>query len=90
MLLITFSDNQECRDRIGVHACTVTSLVTHKPFVVFSLSCPAKERSDRVALVGTWHSARVDSPQASPDIVNLSFFFFLAEKFSIKLLRDIR
>ena len=35
---------------------------THEPFVIFSLPCPAEEGSDRAALVGTWHPARVNPP----------------------------
>ena len=34
----------------------------HEPFIIFSLPCPAEEGSDRVALVGTWHPARVNPP----------------------------
>ena len=36
---------------------------THEPFVLFSLPCPVEEGSDRAALVGTWHPARVNPPQ---------------------------
>jgi len=36
---------------------------THEPFITFSLPCPAQKGSDRAALVGTWHPARVKSPQ---------------------------
>ena len=35
---------------------------TYEPFVIFSLPCPVEEGSDRAALVGTWHPARVNPP----------------------------
>lgn len=35
---------------------------THKPFTIFSLSCPVVEGTDRMALVGTWHPARANLP----------------------------
>lgn len=34
----------------------------HKTFTVQYLSCSAEEKSDRGALVGTWHPARVTHP----------------------------
>lgn len=37
---------------------------THAPFAVLSLPCPAAERSDRRALVGTWHPVGVKAPRA--------------------------
>lgn len=32
---------------------------THEPFILFPLSCPDEEGSDRAALVGTWHPVRI-------------------------------
>ena len=37
-------------------------ILTHETFVIFSLPCPVEEGSDRAALVGTWHPARVNPP----------------------------
>jgi len=37
--------------------------LTHEPFVIFPLLCPAEEGSDRAALAGTWHPAMVNPPQ---------------------------
>lgn len=36
---------------------------THEPFILFPVPCPAGEGSDGAALVGTWHPARVSSPE---------------------------
>ena len=35
-------------------------ILTHDPFVIFSLPCPAEEGSHRVASAGTWHPDRLN------------------------------
>ena len=50
---------------------------THEPFVTFSLPCPAEEGSDRAALVGTWHPARVNPPQMIWYLLKDPIFLFL-------------
>lgn len=49
---------------IAVAERSLPALVsTRKPFAIFSLPCPVVKGSDKVALVGTWHPARVKPPQ---------------------------
>ena len=36
---------------------------THEPFVIFSLSCPAVDRSERAALVGAWSPGSISALQ---------------------------
>lgn len=34
---------------------------SHETFIIFFLLCPAEEGNNKVALVGTWHPARVNT-----------------------------
>lgn len=37
-------------------------ILTHEPFIISSLLCPAEEGSDTVVLVDTWHLVKVNAP----------------------------
>lgn len=57
----------------------------HEPFIIFSISCPVGEGSDREVLVGSRHPARVNPLELETAKESPSTRFFLLSTFSWEL-----